>query len=156
MATNAGYTNTAANSAAKLTITDLKMVTNYARIEDEPTVAVLSNVTCPIDQGELITYRCNDVDHVSTSQKIRNPAKVQDGVQYVVKVEDIIRTTSDNGDVVDEPIVAYLTLRHPRSSNITDALVNTTFNRLIGACYKSDGATRFHDLMRSALMPTTD
>lgn len=156
MATNAGYKNTTVNSTAKVDAVDLKLVTNYARIEDEPNVAVLSNITCPIDQGELITFRCNPVDHVSTAQKVRNPAKVQDGVQYVVKIEDIVRTTLDNGDIVDEPIVAYLTIRHPRSSNISSELISTTFNRLVGACFKSDGTLRFGDLMRSALMPTKD
>lgn len=156
MSTNAGYTNTDKNSNVTISVPNLKPVTNYARIEDEPTVAVVSNVTCPIDQGELLTYRCNEVDHVSTSQKVRNPAKVQDGIQYVVKLEDIFRTSLATGDIVDEPVVAYITIRHPRSSNITKDIVDSMFARLIGACYKADGTTRFNDLMRSALMPTTD
>lgn len=153
---NWGCANGTANANFALKARDLKPVTNYARIEDEPTVAVLSNTTCPIDQAELLTYRCNEVDHVSTAQKIRNPAKVQDGVQYVVKLEDVIRTTLPNGDIVDEPIVSYVTIRHPRSSNITHEVVDAVFERLIGACVRSDGSTRFDDLMRSALMPTKD
>lgn len=156
MASTWGFTNTTENASTTLKIRDLKPVTNYARIEDEPTVAVLSNTTCPIDQCELLTYRCNDVERVSTAQKVRNPAKVTDGVQYVVKLEDIIRTQLSNGDVVDEPIVAYITIRHPRSGNITKAIVDNMFERLIGACCRTDGTTRFDDLMRSALMPTKD
>lgn len=151
-----GFTNVGA-CTFNITPVDLAPVSNYAKITDEPTVAVMSNKTTPLDQGELLTYRCNDVDHVSTSQSIQNPAPVRNGVQYVVKLEEILRTTTDDGTIVcDEPVVAYLTIRHQKSGNITSALVEQIVKRLLGACYYENGTARFDDLMRSALVPTAN
>lgn len=157
MGTQFGFTNKTPHTFEVEAPTSLKPVTEFAKIEDEPTVAVLSNRTTPLDQGELLTFRCNPVDKVSTSQVIQHPSAVTSGVQYVVKLEDILRTTNSQGDIVcDEPIVMYLTVRHQRSSNISTEIVDTMFQRLIGACYHSDGTTRFDELMRSALVPTKD
>lgn len=132
-------------------------VTNYAKLQDEPTVAVFANKTAALDQGELLTYRCSDVAKVSTTQVIQNPLKVRNGVQYVIKVEEILRTTDTAGVLIgDEPIVAYLTVRHQKSGNITPALVEEVITRLYGGLYKADGTSRVGDLMRNALVPTTD
>lgn len=148
------YTNKTAN-AVKVTPIDVQPVTNYARIEDEATVCVLSNKTAPLDQGELIVYRANDLDRVSSTQKIQNPSPVQNGVQYVIKLEDILRTTDSTSGAIlmDEPIVAYLTIRHQKSGNVTPAIVAEVVSRVIGACMRTDGTWRFDDLMRSALAP---
>lgn len=133
------------------------VTTNYAKVVDEPNTVVLSNRTCPLDQGELITYRVNEVNKVSTSQKIQNPSKVRNGVQYVAKVEEILRTTDAAGQIVcDEPIVAYLTIRHQKSGNITSDQITEVLRRLLGAVQKSDGSYRWNDLMRSAIVPTVD
>lgn len=149
-----GFTNKAAN-AVKVTPVDIKPVTNYARIEDEADVCVLSNKSAPLDQGELVTFRANDLDKISSTQMVQNPAPVRNGVQYVIKVEDILRTVeSTNGNIImDEPIVAYLTIRHQKSGNVTPELVAEVVSRVIGACMRTDGTWRFDDLMRSALAP---
>lgn len=138
-------------------ITELSVVSNYAKIEDEPSSCVLSNKTCPLDQGELVTYRCSEIPKVSTAQKLQHPAPIKNGVQYVVKVEEILRTKDANGNIIcDEPIVAYLTIRHQKSGNISEALVQQTLSRLNGALYKLDGTSRVGDLMRSALVPVNN
>lgn len=149
-----GFTNVTAN-AVKVTPVDVKVVSNYARTEDEADVCVLSNKTAPLDQGELITYRANDLDRVSSTQVVQNPAPVRNGVQYVIKVEDILRTVeSTTGTILmDEPVVAYLTIRHQKSGNVTPAIVADVVSRVIGACMRTDGTWRFDDLMRSALAP---
>lgn len=150
------FTNTA-NLETAVTPTDLKPVTVYAKSEDEPTRVVLKNKTCALDQGEVLTFMCKEVDKVSTSQHIQNPTKVPNGVQYVVKLEEILRSTDADGTVIsDEPIVMYLTVRHQLTSNISDEIIGTVFKRLIGACYREDGTLRFNDLMRSALVPVVD
>lgn len=138
-------------------ITELSVVSNYAKIEDEPTVCVLSNKTCPLDQGELVTYRSVEIPKVSTTQKLQNPSKIRNGVQYIVKVEEILRTKDANGvTICDEPIVAYLTIRHQKSGNISEAMVQQCLSRLNGALYKLDGTSRIGDLMRSALVPVNN
>lgn len=152
-----GFTNTTASTNLVTPIED-GLVTNYALKADEAETVVLDNKTCPLDQGELVTFRCQDLAKVSSSQTIQNPTKALNGVQYVIKLEDILRTTSTTDPTfkVDEPVVAYLTIRHQKSGNITSALVASIVTRLIGACRKADGTWRFDDLMRSALKPTED
>lgn len=150
------FTNTTASSHS-VTPIDLKLTSNYARTEDEADVCVLSNKTATLDQGELITYRSNELDKVSTSQTLQYPMPVRNGVQYVIKAEEILRTTDEAGNILcDEPIVAYLTIRHQKSSHITNALVAQVVSRVLGACVREDGTFRFDDLMRSALVPIED
>lgn len=150
------FTNVTANTV-KLSPIDMKVVTNYSRIENTANSCTLSNKTTPLDQGELVVYRCNDLDRVTSTQKIQNPAPVQNGIQYVVKVEEILRTVDANGDIIcDEPVVAYLTVRHQKSGNITPAHIEQVVSRLMGACQRSAGTFRFDDLMRSALSPIAD
>lgn len=151
------FTNNVAN-AVKVTPIDVKAVTNYARIEDESDVCVLSNKTAPLDQGELLTYRANDLEKVSSTQIVQNPSSVRNGIQYVIKLEEILRTVdSTSGNILmDEPVVAYLTIRHQKSGNVTPAIVADITSRLMGACMRSNGTWRFDDLMRSALAPIAD
>lgn len=152
-----GYTNKVA-STVNLIPVNVKCVTNYSRIENESDVCVLSNKTTPLDQGELITIRANDLSKVSCTQEIQNPSPVRNGVQYVIKVEDILRTvdTVSGAVLMDEPVIAYLTIRHQKSGNITPALVTEIVTRVIGACQRNDGTWRFDDLMRSAIAPIAD
>lgn len=144
----------------------LGMATNYARITDEPDMARVSNKTASIEQPELITYRSNPIDKVSTANVVRNPAPVTSGVQYTVKLETIDRNEV-NGVVYDEPIAVWLTIKHTASNNWDNAKVSSIVKRLLSACVKgqtttgsaaalSDSNWRFEDLMRSALMPTQD
>lgn len=150
------FANTS-NMSFNVTPTDVKPVSSYAKIEDEPTSTVLSNKTCPLDQGELLSYKAQAVKSVSTTQVIQNPAPVTNGVQYVVKLEEILRTTDSAGNIIcDEPVIAYLTIRHQASGNISNDIVASVVKRCIGACMREDGTWRFDDLMRSALSPVAD
>lgn len=155
--TNFGFTNTTASTKTVAPV-DVKMKSNYALVEDEPSSCVMSNKTCPIDQGELVSYKCQTVKNVSTAQDVLYPAKVQTGIQYVIKVEDLLSVTSDTDPNfrTDLPIIAYLTIRHTKNGAITDDVVAQVVSRLLGACRKADGSWRFGDLMRSALKPEID
>lgn len=157
MTSSFGFTNVTPGTHTATPIL-LQLIENYALKSDEPTVVELDNKTCPLDQGELVSFKCQDVTKVSSSQEIRNPAKVTTGVQYLAKVEEILRTTSstDADFVVDEPIIAYLTIRHPKSGNITPDHISSVVERLLGSLMKADGTWRFNELMRSALKPTED
>lgn len=150
-----GFTNVSA-STHTVTPKNLSVMTNYALTMDEPNETDLDNKTCPLDQPERLSFKCQKVNKVSTTLELQHPAPVTTGIQYVVKLDEVLRTTSteDPTFVVDEPVVAYITIRHQRSSNITSDHVAEIFNRLIGACQKEDGSWRFDDLMRSALKPT--
>jgi hypothetical protein len=135
---------------------DLKPTQLYAKTEDEATIVELKNKTAALDQGEILSYGCQPIKSVSTKNKVVNPGKISDGVQYQVRLDEVLRTTDSFGNVVDEPIVMYLTIRHPLSSNITPAHIGTVMTRLCGASMKEDGSFRFDDLMLSALAPVAD
>lgn len=157
MTSSFSFTNTSAMSGVTVAPTDLKPVSNYAKVEDESTVVTLSNKTAAISQGELLTYGCQPIKQVATKQKSTNPGKVSEGVQYQIRLDELLRTESSDGSIVyDEPIVAYLVVRHPLSSNITPTHVGTVVTRLLGASMREDGTFRFDDIMRSGLAPVAD
>jgi hypothetical protein len=151
------WTNTSDNENLTVKPTDMDMVTNYAKVADEPTYAVLSNKTSALDQAERVTYRCNDIKKVSSSLKNINPPKVAGGVQYSTKIETFLRTVDGDGNIiVDEPVNITLTLRHPKSAHFSNSIDATLVKRLLGTLVKSDGTYRFEDMMRSALVPSAD
>jgi hypothetical protein len=153
------YTNTTAATTKHVSLYDMDETSNYALVEDEPTRVELNNTTTPIDAGEILSYRCKKVPVVRTNLDMpKNTTLVNKGVQYAVQLEaDLV--TSDSADASfrqDDPVVMYLTITHPLSGYITDALLGQHLARLISACQKEDGTWRFSELMRSALKPTED
>lgn len=144
----------------------LGMVSNYAKIKDEPQEAVLGNKTCSNEQPEKVTYISKPIKKVLVNMPIKHPAPTRDGVLYTIKVETIDRQTVAGVDV-DEPIAAWLTIAHPMSNTWDNAKVATVISRLLSACLKGQTGTgtpaevadsdwRFEDLMKSALVPTAD
>lgn len=155
-----GYQNTTASSST-ITPVDLKITKNYDPVKNKDvsdTEVRLSNMTAPLDQEELLTYMCVDLKNVTTAAKVRYPAPVTTGVQYTIKLDEVLTTTSDTDAAyrVDEPVVAYLVIRHPKSGNITNNLIGEVVTRLCGACRHADGSWRFDELMRACLQPTED
>lgn len=156
MGSKFSFTNTTAGTSVPTT--KLATSSSYAKTMDEPTEARFSNKTCTLDQGEVITFRSREIANVATVQQVLYPARVQSGVEYGVRIDELLRTTNADGDILcDEPIVATLTIKNPKSSNITDEVISTVIARLLGACYsETEQKYRWGDLMRSALVPTED
>lgn len=156
MSSSFSFTNTTAGTSVPTT--KLAPSSSYAKTMDEPTEARLSNKSCTLDQGEIITYRCREIANVATVQQVLYPARVQSGVEYGVRLDELLRTKDSDGNILcDEPIVATLTIKNPKSSNITDEIISQVVARLLGACYnESEGRYRWGDLMRSALVPAED
>ena len=150
-----GFTNNTL-SETKVSPISLNFTTNYGCRSDEPDEVVMDNKTAPIDQPELISFKVRDLPQVNTRFSVLYPPKVASGVQYVVQVEELLSTTSDTDPDyrVDDAIVAYLTIRHTKSGNITNDIIGQVVQRLIGACQNPDGTWRFDELMRSILKPS--
>jgi hypothetical protein len=134
------------------------ITTNYASIQEDSNTAVLNNKTAPIDAEEVVTYRSKNLPKVDTGLNIQYPSPVKTGIQYQIMVEDTLSTTDDSDPSwrVDEPIIAQLTIRHPRSGNINNDIVGQVVTRLVSAAMKADGTWRFDDLMRGAEKPVID
>lgn len=142
-----------------VTVTPKKLgdVTNYAVQSNDANSVVLNNKTAPIDSEEILTYRSRDIQKVNTDLNIQYPSPVKSGIQYQVMIEDTLCTEDATANFrVDEPIVAQLTIRHPKSGNITSDIVAQVVTRLISACRTDAGTWRFTDLMRGAERPISD
>lgn len=151
------YTNTGTSTHA-LTPYLLGLTTNYAITQDDANRTRLNNKTAPIDAMEIVSFASQDISKVSNTLNIVNPTNVKGGIQYSALVEETL-TTTDNNDAsfrVDEPIIASLSIRHPKSGNITGDLVAEVVMRLLSSLVKADGTWRFDDLMRSAERPVVD
>jgi hypothetical protein len=157
------FTNTTANTH-DVTPIALSMVSNYGSWDGEGDKrtqnlakenTVMTNRTASTDAPELISYSSKNIPSVNTSMTNLYPPPVNTGVQYRVVVEDMLTTTETTDPTfrVDEPIVAQLIIRHPKSSNITSTQVEAVFKRLVGAVMKNDGTFRFDDLMRGCEEP---
>lgn len=147
------------STTAKVDLAIMKPATKYAKVVDEPGCVVLSAKDASLDTTELITYRYSDVKKVSTTMENQNPPKIKSGVQYVVKVETLLRvddTTSPSGKT-DLPVVGYLTLRHPRHAAITNTELKKVVQMVLGASYDTTKTGfRFEDLAKGAVSPTED
>lgn len=152
-----GFTN---QTAGTHTVTPLVLglTSNYALARDNDNVVDLNNKTAPISQEELITFRSRGVKDIPMQITVNNPAPVKNGIEYGIKLEEILQTTdsTDAAFVVDDPITCTVTFRHKRSGYITNQHVATVFLRAISCLMKEDGSWRFDDLMRSAERPVVD
>lgn len=151
------FTNT--TEGATVPTTALGLSTNYAKTMDEPTEARITNKTAALDQAELITYRSREIPKVSTDLQVLYPARVLNGVEFGVRIDELYRTTDEQSGLIicDEPIVATLTIRCPKSSNMSDEVIDEVVSRLLGSVYDQTAkAYRWGDLMRSSLIPMND
>jgi hypothetical protein len=151
------FTNTSDGSHS-VTQKDIGITSNYASIQEDASTAVLNNKTAPIDAEEIVTFRSKSIPKVDTDLNIQYPSPVKAGIQYQIMVEDTLSTTDSTDPTfrVDEPIVAQLTVRHPKSGNIDSNIIGMVVTRLLSAAMKADGTWRFDDLMRGAEKPVVD
>lgn len=153
-----GFTN---KTAGTNTVTPLKlgMTSNYAVSDYQADSAVLNNKTAPIDLQEIISFKSQNLSNLkSNAVNIQYPSPVKGGIQYSMMIVDTLSTTDTDDPTfrVDEPITCTVSFRHPKSGNITNAVVAEVFLRAISTLMKEDGTWRFDDLMRSAERPVVD
>lgn len=150
-----GFTNTVSGTA--VTGTNLQITANYGLI-NAPVPAEetrLKNKTGPVDQKEILSYRNRRIESVNTYNKIYYPARVVAGQEFGIRLDEILRTKDENGFVIcDEPIVLSVSFKAPMSSNLTNAILNTIFQRMMGAVpVDSDGKMDWISLMMGSTNP---
>lgn len=157
MTTTFGFSNTTTSQSRSTTLCDPGVLENYALVLDEPTECRLINTTAPVDREEILSYRAKDMSKINTNLNIQNPSPVAGGIQYQVQLEALLTTEdAETGFRVDEPIVVQISVRHPKSGNITPYHVSEMIQRAISLMMVDSGAWRIKELMRSSLKPTTD
>lgn len=152
-----GFTNVT-DATDTLKHVQIKPVTGYSVRKDDPDQCVLLNSSTLYDQPELVTYQVGSLKRIPSLIDNTHPPKVVEGIQYGIRIDELLRVSSSTNDtyVEDLPIVMNLSIKHVRNGQITSAHIETLFKRLLGACVKADGTTRFNDLMRSAIRPSVD
>jgi hypothetical protein len=157
MSTSFGFTNTTTAAHRSTTLCDPGVLENYALVLDEPTECRLINTTAPVDREEILSYRAKDMNKINTNLNIQNPSPVAGGIQYQVQLEALLTTEdAETGFRVDEPIVVQISVRHPKSGNITPFYVSEMIQRAISLMQVDSGQWRIKELMRSSLKPTAD
>lgn len=156
MSTTSSFSFTNTTAGGTVSTTAIAVGSNYGKVLDSAEEVRVNNKTCALDQSEMISYRCRDLNTVNGLVKPVYPARVTNGIEFGVRVDELLRTVDANGIALcDEPIVATLSFKTPKSSHITDAVVTQVFERLLGACYDQTGKKYiWNDLMRSVLDPT--
>lgn len=157
-----GFSNSTTSSKTLVTPVVINPSDDYALVEDEPTQCTLTNKSAPIDQGEKITFGCREIPTVASGLKNYYPGRIQGGVQYQIKLDELLSVT-DSADATfreDYPVVMYLTVRHPSVGVVSEELISSLLQRLVSSAYYTDGngntKCRLADLMRSALKPVDD
>lgn len=150
-----GFTNTTAGTA--VTGTNLQITANYGLI-NAPVPAEetrLKNKTGPVDQKEILSYRNRRIESVNTYNKIYYPARITAGQEFGIRLDEILRTKDENGFILcDEPIVLTMSFKAPMSSNLTNAVLNTIFQRAMGAVpVDGDGKMDWLSLMMGSTNP---
>lgn len=155
--TSFGYTNGEATTAAKAPTFLGNLGTNYGVIEDKAGNLTLSNLTAPTDQPERITFMSQPLKRVNTSFPIAYPATNEMGVQYTVKVEDVVRisdATAGSSYTRDIPVKVTLSVQQGISDDISTDNVLAVISRAVGALYDakdSTGSSRVAAMQRGAV-----
>lgn len=156
--TGFGFTNTTDGVKTVQTYA-LSEKTNYALIEDEAGVSMISNLTSPVDQAEKMSIKAQTLNKVSTSNPsiLQNPTGYEGGIQFSLKDEMLYRVASTDGATAqDFPVVVTLTVKHGRNAAVTDTVVETAIKRVISMLYKNDGTSRIASLQRLATKADED
>lgn len=152
------YTNTTASTTVEVAPIKLGLTQHYSLTQDAADVVTMNNKTAAIDSEEVISFRSRPVADVKSPVNIQYPSPIKGGIEYSVRLDDTLSTTdsADPGYRVDEPITCTITVRHPKSGNITNTIVAQVVTRALSSLIREDGTWRFDDLMRSAERPVVD
>lgn len=156
MATTEVTTTSAFGYEGTSSATTLNLPENFAPSVDEPGSWIARNTECPLDQSEIVALKSEDVSKVVNNLKVPdNTTIIRNGVQYVIKIEEDLKSTSSNDPSFrqDDPVVMYLVVRHPNSGFITPDIITKAFTRLNQVLKDSDGNYRWKELMRLATRP---
>lgn len=146
-----GYEGTASAETIGLT-------TNFAPVVNQPGTWMARNNGSILNQNEVVALKAEDIKSVSNNLKLpENTIILRQGIQYVVKIEEDLRTVSstDPSFQQDDPVVMYVVVRHPNSAFVNGAIIDKMFARLQQVIKKPDGKTRWDDLMRLSTQPNS-
>lgn len=148
-------------TAVSLPLYNVNLASNYAVVEDVAGATAVANITSDIDLPEKVTMRYQSLDKVSTGLELCNTRSTKNGYQIVIKDEFACRSTDELGNVTDDPMTVYLTIRttkgNPTMRKGSDVL--KAIQHLLGFVLEASDGTLTNDqkildrLMHSATKP---
>lgn len=157
MATAFSFSNNTESQSNSLNGISLALKDNYVLKKEDPDEVIIGNTTAALDQPENISYRFQNIEHVTGPVKLAYPAPNNSGVKYNVRIDNILRETLESGTIIDHPISIQLTVMHELSSAITNDIIKAEFQRLMGAIWNDTASKyRFMEMARGAIQPTTN
>lgn len=154
------YTDTAATAVATLQPATLDYDVDFAKKDSKAeNTLIITNTTSPLDRPENIRYAVSRVNNIYSGSGLEAgfQAPNRAGVSVLVQDTTVLTVVDDAGNRYDYPFSAHLVLKVPFSEVVTDTVLNTVLNRLIGACYEKSGTSagpRISKMIRGALTPS--
>lgn len=152
------YTDTLA-TPKNISVPDLDYAVDYKKVTDEPSEAVIANITGPdLLSHENIRFARSDVSDVYQGVSIDTSMKFPNrrGVQVMAELSTIYRAVNSvSGNEYDLPCKGRLVLRVPAASCVTTTLVADLLMRTISAAFATGGTNdqRIMDLIVGSLIP---
>lgn len=186
LVTKFGYTNTTA-STKNVTLQKLGIVTNYTRnevntsstvrtvnsstnktgqkvtntttktVQDDLQKTRFGNLTTPLTQGELLTYKSQQVKELKTDIPVYNPSPVPvPGVVWGVRADEVLETTNPEkpGWRQQSPMFCAISFGNELSPYVDANFMEQALIRALSMLYDDDGKFRGPELMRGSTTPS--
>lgn len=153
------YTNATVRSGQTTQEYALGLTSNYAVDIDGDKRVVLDNLTTGLTKPkkEVIEFWFNNIATVDTEARIEYPTPIKSGVQYGIKLHEVVTKTMPDGSIQESPVVVQLQIRHQLDDAVTESVLQSCMERLLSCLRReSDNSYRFDDLVRGALRPKVD
>lgn len=157
--TNYTDTTVTGGTAVSLTLPQLNYAADFRVTKDEPSEAIVTNLTSPIDQPERIRWAHNNVADVYKNTGI-DPTLYyasRRGTQFLCQLTDVYSVTdsADASYLAMLPVEAHLVLKVPNNDLISPEIAEGIVTRMLAGLYETTAGqyTRLRSLLRGALLP---
>lgn len=157
------YTDTplATGTAVQYELPQLNYKADFRVTKDEPSEAIITNLTSPIDQPERFRWAHNNVVDVYKNSGIDPTLYYQSrrGTQVLCQLTDVYKVTdeADTSYLALLPVTCHLVVKVPNNDLISPAVVEALIQRMLSGLYETDNGqyTRLRSLLRGALLPAS-
>lgn len=147
-------------TAVSLSLPQLNYAADFRVTKDEPSEAIITNLTSPLDQPEKFRFAHNNIADIYRNTGI-DPTLYyasRRGTQILCQLTDVYSVTdSASPDYVAMlPVEAHLVIKVPNNDLITPEQVESLVTRMLAGLYETTAGqyTRLRSMLRGALLPS--
>lgn len=145
----------------KKDIAILNFKSDYRVKSDEPSEAVIANITSPIDRPESFRFAMTNVADIYKGSGIDSGfySPSRKGISLLCQLNDVYKY-DDSADSTFKaqylPISGHIVLKAPCNEALTDDMISTFVGRLVAGLYNSGVLTsdRLKAMLRGSLLPS--